>query len=121
MNMDETLGNKRASLQEERECDYGPYYQHSSYFRSPNAIPSSTITSIFVRKVRVKQGTLRYRRNDENKCVDISKDYENYFNATVLEKVNIKHRGPEIYTTEEEFYPALHKLLTRRRNWRSTF
>ncbi|KAJ8439083.1 hypothetical protein Cgig2_009226 [Carnegiea gigantea] len=48
-------------------------------------IPSSTITPILVKKVRVKQETLCYRRNDENKCVDVSKDYENYFNTTVLE------------------------------------
>ena len=119
--MDGTLGNETAPLENGQECGYGLYYRRSNSLRSLNAIPSSILTSILVRKVRVKQGTLRYRRNDENKCVDVSKDYENYFNATVLEKVNIKHRGPEIYTVEEEFYPALHKLLTRRRNWGSTF
>ncbi|KAJ8425005.1 hypothetical protein Cgig2_025384 [Carnegiea gigantea] len=95
-----------------QECSYGPYYQRSSSLRSLNAIPSSTLTSILVRNVRVKQGTLRYRRNDENKCVDVSKDYENYFNATVLKTVNTERRGPEIYPTEEEVYPALHRLLT---------
>jgi len=69
-----------------------------------------------VRKLRVKQGTLRYRRNDENKCVDVSRDYENYFNATVLEKVNTELRGEERYPVEDEFYPALNRLLTARRN-----
>ncbi|KAJ8423627.1 hypothetical protein Cgig2_001694 [Carnegiea gigantea] len=93
------------------------YYWHSSSLRSLNALPSSTLTSILVRKVRVEQGTLRYRQNDESKCVHISKDYENYFNATVLEKVNTERRGPEVYPVEEEFYPVLYRLLTARRNW----
>ncbi|KAJ8420265.1 hypothetical protein Cgig2_014313 [Carnegiea gigantea] len=119
--MDGTLGNERAPLKNGHECGYEPYYQRLSSSRSLNAIPSSTLTSTLVRKVKVKQGTLRYRRNNENKCVDVSKDYENYFNATVLEKVNTGHRGPEIYPTEGEFYPALHRLLTARRNWRPTF
>ncbi|KAJ8430068.1 hypothetical protein Cgig2_028780 [Carnegiea gigantea] len=72
-------------------------------------------------EVKVKKGTLRYRQNDENKCVDASKDYENYFNATVLEKVNTERHDPEIYPTEGELSPALHRLLTARRNWRPTF
>ncbi|KAJ8431702.1 hypothetical protein Cgig2_022324 [Carnegiea gigantea] len=42
--------------------------------------------SALVKKVRIKKETLCYRRNGENKCVDVSKDYENYFNATVFEK-----------------------------------
>jgi len=78
------------------------------------------MTSILVRKVRVKQGTLRFRRNDENKCVNVSKDYENYFNAIVLEKANTERRGPEIHPIEEEFYPSLHRLLAARRNWGPT-
>jgi len=119
--MGETLGNEMASLENGQECTYGPYYRRSSSLQSFNAIPSSTLTSILVRKVRVKQGILRYRRNDENKCVDVGKDYENYFNATVLEKVNTERRGPEIYPIEEEFYPALHRLLATRRNWGPTF
>ncbi|KAJ8420100.1 hypothetical protein Cgig2_000150 [Carnegiea gigantea] len=97
------------------------YYWHSSSLRSLNALPSSTLTSILVRKVRVEQGTLRYRQNDESKCVHISNDYENYFNATVLEKVNTERRSPEVYSVEEEFYPVLYRLLTARRNWGSTF
>ncbi|KAJ8429201.1 LOW QUALITY PROTEIN: hypothetical protein Cgig2_032987 [Carnegiea gigantea] len=72
-------------------------------------------------KVRIKQGILLYRRNDENKCVNVSKDYENYFNATFVKKVNTECRGPEIYPAEEEFYPTLHWLLIGRRNWGSTF
>ncbi|KAJ8444879.1 hypothetical protein Cgig2_029810 [Carnegiea gigantea] len=119
--MDGALGNERAPLENGRECGYRPYCRCSSSLRSLNAIPSSTFTSILVRKVRVKQGTLCYRRNDENKCIDVSKDYENYFNVTVLEKVNIERRGPEIYPTEGEFCPALHRLLTTRRNWGPTF
>ncbi|KAJ8424535.1 hypothetical protein Cgig2_025752 [Carnegiea gigantea] len=101
-----------------KECDCGRYYRRSSFLQSLNAIPSSTITSILVGKVRVNRGTLRYRRNDENKCVNVSKNYENYFNAAVFEKVNTERRGPEIYPAEEEFYPTLHRLLTGRRNWR---
>ncbi|KAJ8433132.1 LOW QUALITY PROTEIN: hypothetical protein Cgig2_004870 [Carnegiea gigantea] len=49
------------------------------------------------------------------------KDYDNYFNATALEKVNTERRGPKIYPTKGEFSPALHKLLTTRRNWGPTF
>ncbi|KAJ8435462.1 hypothetical protein Cgig2_021095 [Carnegiea gigantea] len=108
--MDGTIDNERAPLQDRQECGYGPYYQRSSSLQSFNVIPSSTLTSILVKKVRVKQGTLPYRRNDENKCVDVSKNYENYFNVVVLEKVNTKRRGPKIYPDEEEFYPALHRL-----------
>jgi len=67
-------------------------------------------------KVRVKQGTLCYRRNDENKCVDVSRYYGNYFNTIVLQKVNTELRGEERYPVEGKFYPALHRLLTARRN-----
>jgi len=119
--MDGTLGNEKTPLENGQECSYGPYYRHSSFLRSLNAIPSSILTFLLIRKVRVKQGTLCYRRNDENKCVDVSKDYENYFNVTVLEKVNTERRDPEIYPTEEEFYLALYSLLTARRNWGPTF
>jgi len=118
--MDETLGNERAPLENGQECDYDPYYRCSSSLQSLNAILSSTLTSILVMKVRVKQGTLRYRGNDENKLVNVSKDYESYFNGSVLEKVNTERRGPEIYPTEGEFYPALHRLLTARSNWGPT-
>ncbi|KAJ8431360.1 hypothetical protein Cgig2_002083 [Carnegiea gigantea] len=48
--MDDTLGNERAPLQDGRGCGYGPYYQRSSPLQSLNAIPSSTLTSILVRK-----------------------------------------------------------------------
>ncbi|KAJ8436144.1 hypothetical protein Cgig2_033639 [Carnegiea gigantea] len=113
--MDGMLGNKRASLQNGQECGYRPYYWRSDSLQSFNVISSSTLISILVRK------TLLYRRNDENKCVDVSKDYENYFNATILEKVNTECRGPEIYLAEEEFCPTLHRLLIGRRNWGSTF
>ena len=121
MNLDGTLGNERTPLENRQECGYGLYCQRSSSLRSLNAIPSSILTSILVKKVRVKQGTICYRRNDENKCVDVSKDDENYFNATAFEKVNIECLGLEIYPTEGEFYPVLHKLLTARRNSGSTF
>ncbi|KAJ8438665.1 hypothetical protein Cgig2_031630 [Carnegiea gigantea] len=108
MNMDGTLGNERALLQDGRECDYGPYYRRSDSLQSLNVISSSTSTSVLVRKVRVKQGILRYRRNDENKCIGVSKDYDNYFNVTVLKKVNTKRRGPEIYPAEEQFHNVDH-------------
>jgi len=119
--MNGTLDNEKAPLENGQECGYGPYYRCSSSLQSLNVIPSSTLTSVLVRKVRVKQGILLYHWNDENKCVDVSKDSENYFNATVLEKVNTKRRGPEIYPTKGEFYPTLHRLLTARRNWGPTF
>jgi len=69
-----------------------------------------------VKKVRIKQGILHYHRSDENKCTDVSKDYENYFNTTVLEKVDTKHGRREGYPAEVKFYLALHMLLTGRRN-----
>jgi len=53
MAMDETLGNEKAPLENGQECGYGPYYWRSSSLRSLNVIPSSTLTSILVRKVRV--------------------------------------------------------------------
>ncbi|KAJ8422645.1 hypothetical protein Cgig2_030324 [Carnegiea gigantea] len=59
------------------------------------------------RKLESSKGHL----NDENKCVDISKDYENYFNAIALKKVNTEYRGEGGYLTKDEFYPALHRLL----------
>ncbi|KAJ8430067.1 hypothetical protein Cgig2_028779 [Carnegiea gigantea] len=86
--MDGTLGNERAPLENGQECSYRPYYRRSSSLRSLNAIPSTTLISILVRKVKVKQGTLCYYRNDKKKYDNVSKDYENYFNATVLKKVN---------------------------------
>ncbi|KAJ8424736.1 LOW QUALITY PROTEIN: hypothetical protein Cgig2_027769 [Carnegiea gigantea] len=110
--MDGTLGNERALLQDGRECDCEPYYQCSDSLQSLNVIPSSTLTSILVRKSQARDS-----RNDEIKCVDVSKDYENYFNAIVLAKVNTKRHGPKIYSAKEEFYPILHRLLIGKRNW----
>ncbi|KAJ8431097.1 hypothetical protein Cgig2_007513 [Carnegiea gigantea] len=66
------------------------------------------IGCVLAKKARIKQGALRYRRHNENKCVDVSKDYENYFNATVLEKVNTERHAGEGYPAKDEFYPALH-------------
>ena len=59
--------------------------------------------SILVKKIRIKQGTLRYLPNDENKCIDVSKDYENYFNATVLKKVNTKRHGQKYTLLRRNF------------------
>ncbi|KAJ8426818.1 hypothetical protein Cgig2_022599 [Carnegiea gigantea] len=87
-------------------------------FLAKSYVTSSLIlTSILLKKVRIKQGTLHYHQDDQNKCVDVSKDYENYFNATVFEKVDTERCGGEGYPAEDQFYPALHRLLTRRRNW----
>ena len=106
--MDRTLDNERVLLQNGQECDYGPYYRRSSSLQSLNVIPSSSLTSNLVKKVRIKQGTLHYVRNDKHKFVDACKDYENYFNVTVLEKVNTECRGEERYPAEDDFYSALH-------------
>jgi len=38
-----------------------------------------------------------------------------------LEKINTELRGEERYLVEDEFYPALHRLLMARRNWGVTF
>ena len=91
--MDGKLSNELAPLSDDQECDFGPYYLRPSSLQSLHIIPSPIRTSILVRKIRVKQGALRYRRNDENKCVDVSIDYGNYFNATVSEKVNTEPHG----------------------------
>ncbi|KAJ8427557.1 hypothetical protein Cgig2_003120 [Carnegiea gigantea] len=104
--MDWTLGNEKALLQNGQECDYGPDYRCSSSLQGLN-----------VKKVRVKYGTLCYRRNDEKKCVYASKDYESYFNATVLKKVNAERHGQETYRVEEEFNPSLYTLLTGKGIW----
>ncbi|KAJ8447932.1 hypothetical protein Cgig2_012067 [Carnegiea gigantea] len=52
--MDDTLGNERAPLQDDQECDYGPYYRCSSSLQNLNVIPSTTITSILVKNVGIK-------------------------------------------------------------------
>ncbi|KAJ8431209.1 hypothetical protein Cgig2_020320 [Carnegiea gigantea] len=119
--MDGTLGDERAPLQDGQKCNYGPYYRRSTSLQSLNVTSSSTLTSILVKKVRIRQAKLHYRRNDENRSVDVSKDYENYFNATILEKVNTERHGEERYPVDDEFYPALHRLLTARRTWGLTF
>ena len=102
-----TLKNERAPLPDDRECDYGPYYLCSSSLQSLHVMPSPSRNFILVRKLRIRQGTRRYRRNYENKYVDVSRDYGNYFNAIVLEKVNTEPRREERHPVEEEFYPAL--------------
>jgi len=73
-------------LQDGQGCDYGPYCWHSSSLQSLNAILLSTLMSIKVNKVRVKQRTLCYYQNYVNKCLDVSKDCESYLNATILKK-----------------------------------
>ncbi|KAJ8432850.1 hypothetical protein Cgig2_024538 [Carnegiea gigantea] len=57
----------------------------------------------------IKQDILRYCRNEKNKCLGVSTDCENYFNATVLEKVDTECRRGEGYPAEDEFYPTLHR------------
>ncbi|KAJ8427651.1 hypothetical protein Cgig2_010664 [Carnegiea gigantea] len=100
--MDGTLGNEKAPLQNGRECDYGPYYQHSISLQSLNVTPSPMLTSILVRKVRIRQGTLLIVEMTRTNV----KNYENYFNATVLEKVNPERCGEERYHVDDEFYQA---------------
>jgi len=117
--MDGKLSNELAPLSDDQECDFGPYYLRPSSLQSLHIIPSPIRTSILVRKIRVKQGALRYRRNDENKCVDVSIDYGNYFNAMFRRRSTPNLMGK--YPVEDEFCPALHRLLTARRNWGVTF
>ena len=115
------LGNKKNLLQDGWECDYGPYYQCSNPLQSLNLDTYSILISILVKKVGIKQGTLHYHCNDENKCVNVSENYKIYFNATILKKVNTKCCGAERYHTKDDFYLAFYKLLTGRKNLRLPF
>ncbi|KAJ8428336.1 hypothetical protein Cgig2_006522 [Carnegiea gigantea] len=114
--MEGMLGNERTPLHNGQECDYVLYYRRSSSLQILNVVPSFALTSILVKKARVKPGAFCCCGNGVKKCVEVSKDYKNYFSATVLEKVNAEHCGQETYLGKE-FYIALYKLLTGRRNW----
>ena len=50
-------------------------------------------------------------------AVNICKRYANFFDAMVFEKVNTESNGDEKFPVTPSFYPALHRLLTLRRNW----
>jgi len=54
--------------------------------------------------------------HDEKSCINVCNGYANFFDAMVLEKVNTKSNGDEKFLVTPSFYPALHKLLTLRRN-----
>ncbi|KAJ8428557.1 LOW QUALITY PROTEIN: hypothetical protein Cgig2_000421 [Carnegiea gigantea] len=65
---------------------------------------------------KVRKGTLSYSYNDEKSS---NNGLCKLFDAMVLEKVNTKSNGDEKFLVTPSFCPALHKLLTIRRNWGS--
>jgi len=68
-------------------------------------------------KEKVQKGTLSYSYNDEKSCINVCRDYADFFDAMVLEKVNTEFNGDEKFLVTPSFYPAVHRLLTLRRNW----
>ncbi|KAJ8449171.1 hypothetical protein Cgig2_027173 [Carnegiea gigantea] len=75
-----------------------------------------TLGSHGYKKKRCKKRTLSYSYKDEKSCINVCRGYVNPFYAMVLEKVNRESNGDEKFLVIWSFYPALHRLLTLRRN-----
>ncbi|KAJ8422819.1 hypothetical protein Cgig2_027521 [Carnegiea gigantea] len=99
--MDGSCGSRRASLENGDESSHDLIYRRSS-----------SLKTLIVRK-----GTLSYSYNDEKSCINTYKGYVNFFDAMVLEKVNMESNGDGKFLVTPSFCPTLHKFLTLRRNW----
>ena len=115
--MDGSDGYQRVLLENGDESPPDPIYRCSTSLKAfgVSSPPNSTVT--WVRKEKMRRGTLSYSYNDEKSCINVCKGYANFLDAMVLEKVNTKSNGDEKFSVTPSFYPALHKLLTLRRNW----
>ena len=117
MAMDGSNGYQRAPLENGNESPNDPIYKRSTSLKTfvVSLPPDSRVT--WVRKEKMRRGTLSYSYNDEQSCINVCKGYANFFDAMVLEKVNTEFNGDEKFLVTPSFYPALHRLLTLRRNW----
>ncbi|KAJ8436512.1 hypothetical protein Cgig2_003210 [Carnegiea gigantea] len=114
--MDGSCGSQRAPLENGDESTYDPIYRRSNSLKTHAVSPPSDSRVIWVRKEKVQKRTLSYSYNDEKSCINVCRDYANFFDAMVLEKVNTESNGDENFLVTPSFYPTLHRLLTLRRN-----
>ncbi|KAJ8448608.1 LOW QUALITY PROTEIN: hypothetical protein Cgig2_010495 [Carnegiea gigantea] len=115
--MDGSCGSQRAPLENGDESTYDPIYRRSRSLKTTAVSPPSDSRVIWVRKEKVRKGTPSYSYNDEKSCINVCRDHVNFFDAMILEKVNTQSNGDEKFLVIPSFYPALHRLLTLRRNW----
>ncbi|KAJ8421404.1 LOW QUALITY PROTEIN: hypothetical protein Cgig2_017481 [Carnegiea gigantea] len=115
--MDGSCGSQRAPLESGDESSHDPIYRCSSSLKTLTVSPPVDSRITWIRKEKVQKGTLSYSYNDEKSCINVCRDYANFFNAMVLEKVNMDSNGDKKFLVTPSFYPAPHKLLTLRRNW----
>ncbi|KAJ8441383.1 hypothetical protein Cgig2_009091 [Carnegiea gigantea] len=119
--MDGNYSSQRASLKNGDESTCHSIYRRSSFLKTLVVSPPSNFRVTWVRKQKVQKGTLSYSYNDEKSCINVCMGYVNFIDAMVLEKVNIESNGDEQFLATPSFYPALHRLLTLKRNWSIDF
>ena len=117
MAMDGSDGYQRALLENGDESPNDPTYKCSTSLKAYVVSPLTGSRVTWVRKEKMRLGTLSYSYNDEKSCINVCKGYANFFDAMVLEKVNIESNGDEKFPVTPLFYLTLHRLLTLRRNW----
>ena len=98
--------SQRGPLKNGDESSHDPIYRCFSSLKTltVSPLPGSRIT--WIRKENVRKGTLSYSYNDEKSCINVCRDYANFFDVMVLEKVNTESNGDEKFLVTPSFYPC---------------
>ncbi|KAJ8423359.1 hypothetical protein Cgig2_011620 [Carnegiea gigantea] len=106
--MDGSCGSQRAPRESGDESSHNPIYRRSSSLKTVTVSPPPDSRVIWIRKEKVRKGTLSHSYNNEKSCIKFSK------------RSTRSLRGMKNLVASS-FYLALHKLLTLRRNWGMDF
>ena len=82
--MDGSCGSQRAPLGNGDESTYDPIYRHSRSLKTIVVSPPSESRVIWVRKEKMRKGSLFYSYNDKKSCINVCRDYANFFDAMIL-------------------------------------
>ncbi|KAJ8443572.1 hypothetical protein Cgig2_020659 [Carnegiea gigantea] len=93
--MDGSYGSQRAPLENGDESSHNPIYRRSLSLKTVTVSPPPNSRNTWIRKQKVRKGTLSYSQNDEKSRINVCKDYANFFDAMVLEMVNTESNGDE--------------------------
>jgi len=115
--MDGNCGSQMAPLKNGDESTYHSIYRRSSFLKTLVVSPPSNSRVTWVRKEKVRKGTLSYSYNDGKSFINVCRGYANFIDAVVLEKVNTESDGDEQFLAMPSFYLALRRLLTLKTNW----
>ena len=82
--MDEACGCQKTPNENRCECDFGSDYQRSRFLKDLEVnfpFDLKVFKTKWIRKDRIRKGTLDYCRNEERNRIDVCRAYENCFNS----------------------------------------